>query len=560
MGDSVEALPASHGGSLLRRWLFAALLILPATVPYLNHYLAAGGEGLPTGFIQGDQPGYMAVAREYFDRGIHLTYSNPFVPFTDGPSIYFQPQTFLLGLLLFSTRLDPGFLFVLFGLVSALICARVAVALYEHCAGSWDLPARFGVLLFFWGGGFFALAGALSSPLHTFTAGEAMLYGNLFRWDPFEGWWFLNFGRNLIMPLEAYYHATFFGAVLAYLREKYVLAGALLVLLCASHPYSGSELLIILLVWSAAEGFAFAPRGRVRRFFGVAVLIGLLHVGYYLLFLPSFPEHRALMHQWSKWWVLDWRSAVFGYGLVALFAVAALSRRNALRLRENRLLLLWFLVALVLVKHELFTEYPIEPLHFTRGYVWTPLFLLGLPALLRVIRSLLRRRSFVQVLALGALLALFLLDNGLWLTAVGRGYLIEQVRTTPEQREVFGVLNSGACAGSTVLTPDRQVALLSTVYSPLRPWTTHLRYTDDDIERREQVQDLILRGKSSEAWAGWKLAVVLDRWPESGVDTTGARALGSLGGRQHRLLNNGRYTVVLVDRAGEKGGGAENPP
>jgi hypothetical protein len=559
MDDTVEAPSASHRRTLLHRWLFAALLILPATVPYLNHYLA-GGEGLPTGFIQGDQPGYMAVAREYFDRGISLTYSNPFVPFTDGPSIYFQPQTFLLGLLWFCTRLDPGFLFVIFGLIFALICARVAVALYEHCAGSWDLSARVGILLFFWGGGLLALAGAVSSPLHTFSAGDAMLFGNLFRWDPFEGWWFLNFGRNLIMPLEAYYHAIFFGAVLAYLREKYVLAGALLFLLCASHPYSGSELLIILLVWGAAEGFAFAPHRRVRRFFGVALLIGLFHVGYYLLFLPHFGEHRALMHQWSKWWVLDWRSAVLGYGLVALFAVAALSRRNALRLRENRLLLMWSLVACVLVKHELFTDFPIEPLHFTRGYVWTPLFLLGLPALLGVIRSLLRRRSFVSGLALAALLALFLLDNGLWLTAVGRGYLIEQVRTTAEQKEVFSVLNSEACAGSTVLTPDRQVALLSTVYTPLRPWTTHLRYTDDDIERRGQVQDLILHGKSTEAWAGWKLAVVLDRWPGSAADATGRRALKAIGGCQRRLLDNGRYTVVLVDRAGGRGGEEENPP
>jgi hypothetical protein len=222
------------------------------------------------------------------------------------------------------------------------------------------------------------------------------------------------------------------------------------------------------------------------------------------------------------------------------------------------LLLLWSLVALVLVKHELFTDFPIEPLHFTRGYVWTPLFLLGLPALLRVIRSLLQRRSFVPGLVLAALLALFLLDNGLWLTAVGRGYLIEPVRTTPEQKEVFGVLNSEACAGSTVLTPDRQVALLSTVYTALRPWTTHLRYTDGDVERRAQVQALILRGKSTEAWRGWKLAVVLDRWPGNAADTSGPRVLGAIGGRQHRLLSNGRYTVVLVDRAGEEG--TENPP
>lgn len=558
MDAAAESPPSSTVRGGVRRWMFVVFLILPATVPYLRHCLA-GGEGFPTGFIQGDQPGYMAVAREYFDRGFHLTYSNPFVPYADGPAIYFQPQTFVLGLLWFCTRLSPGFLFVLFGLVCALVCARVALGLYGHCAGSWDWAARAGALLFFWGGGFFVLAGVFSSPLHTFSAGEEILFGNLMRWDPFGGWWFLNFGRNLIMPLEAYYHAVFFGAILAYFREKYLLSGALLLLLCASHPYSGSELLLVLLVWGAAEGFAFGPRGRVRYFFGGVLLIGVLHAGYYLLLLPNYPEHRALMHQWSKWWVLDWRSAVFGYGLVAIFAAAAVLGRGTARGREQRLLLLWFLIALVLVKHELFTDHPVEPLHFTRGYVWTPLFLLGLPALLRLLRHLRRRGTVLSGLALGAVVVAFLLDNGTWLAAVGRGYLIEDVRTTAEQREVFGVLNAAACSGSVVLTPDREVALLSTVYTPLRPWTTHLRYTDGDIERREEVQNLILRGESAPAWKGWNLAVVLDRWPGSMADTTSVRALAALGGRQHRLLENGRYSVVLVERAGEKGEKG-NPP
>jgi hypothetical protein len=543
----------------VRRWLFGALLALPAAVPYVSHYLAAG-EAMPTGFIQGDQPGYMAVAREYFESGLSWTYSNPFVPAYDGPAIYFQPHTFVLGLVGALSRLDPGFLFVLFGLAGAIVCARVSLALYEECAGTWDTAARAGALLFFWGGGILALGGALTSPLHTFRSGEAMLYGNLFRWDPFEGWWFLSFGRNLIMPFEAYYHALFLGAVLAFLRRRYFLSALSLLLLCASHPYSGSELLAILVLWAAAEGFVFAPSRQVRIFLGAALAIGALHCGYYLLFLPLFPEHRDLVQQWSKWWVLDWRSALFAYGPVGFFAVAGFFRRGALRLRQQRLLLLWACVALVLVKHELFTDHPIEPLHFTRGYVWTPLFLLGLPVVLGMVRKLLEPRRFGFRVALALFFLLFLLDNGLWLTAVGRGYLIEHVRTTAAQREVFRALNGTEFGGSAVLTPDRDIALLSTVYTPLRPWTTHLRYTGDDIGRREQVQDLLLRGRWSGAWAGRKLAVVLDRVPGSVADTLAVRALAVLRGRQRRVLENSRYLVVLVERAGEEGGAKENPP
>ncbi len=553
----MQALPAVVAWRGLRRWFFAALLVLPACVPYLSHYLG-GWEGLPTGFIQEDQPGYMAVAREYFEQGFSWTYRNPFEPARESPAIYFQPQTFVLGLLWFLSRLDPGIVFAGFGLVAALVCGRVALALYEHCAGGWDLAARVGAVLFFWGGGFFVVSGALTSPLYTFQTGEAMLFGNLFRWDPIDGWWFLNFGRNLILPLESYYHALFFGAVLAFLRERYVVSGVLLLLLCASHPYSGSELLAVLAVVAAAEGFAFAPSARGRRFFGAVAAIGLLHVGYYLVFLPQFPEHRALVHQWSKWWVLDWRSALFGYGLVGLFALAGLFRGDALRSRERRLFLFWALVAFVLVKHELFTDHPIEPMHFTRGYVWTPLFFLGLPVLLRLLRTLLERRGVATKVGLAGLVFVFLLDNGVWLTAVGRGRLIQHVRVTPEQKEVFGVLNGEECAGRVVVTPEPEFALLLPVYTPLRPWSTLLRYTDGDVRRRDQVRGLFQRGESAAEWNGWKLAVALDRWSWDVADTAAARTLRALGGTQRRLFSNARYLVVLVEPAAA--GETENPP
>jgi hypothetical protein len=377
-----------------------------------------------------------------------------------------------------------------------------------------------------------------------------MLYGNLFRWDPFEGWWFLNFGRNLVFPLESYYHAVFFGVILALLRERYMAATILLAVLCTSHPYSGSELLAIVTVWSAAEAFIFSRDRRERKFFFACVAIGFLHVAYYLIFLPQFPEHRGLVHQWSKHWFLDLRSASLAYGPVALFAVWAMMRAKTMPERKERLLLFWAVVAFLLAKHELFTSQPVEPLHFTRGYVWTPLFLLGLPVLLGIFRkAMVRRTVHLSVVAL-AVVTLFLLDNALWFTAVGRGYLIEHVMVAPEQRAVFDALNRDELQGSVVLTLDRGIATLSPVYTSLRPWTTQLLYTDEDARRRQEVKDLFLDGRPSNGWRGERLAVVLERGDADPADSLGNRALKAIGGRQREVMVGEKYRVVLVEGAG----------
>src|SRR6266704_3622578 len=46
------------------------------------------------------------------------------------------------------------------------------------------------------------------------------------------------------------------------------------------------------------------------------------------------------------------------------------------RIPRNRLLAIWALVAFILANHE-FAIRPIQPLHFDRGYIWIPLFLMG---------------------------------------------------------------------------------------------------------------------------------------------------------------------------------------
>jgi hypothetical protein len=144
---------------------------------------------------------------------------------------------------------------------------------------------------------------------------------------------------------------------------------------------------------------------------------------------------------------------------------------------------------------------------------------------------------------------LFLTDNAVWFIGVGRGYLIEHVRLTAEQRGVFSVLSDRVCNGATVVTLDKTVASLTPVYTPLRPWTTQMSYTSEDLRHRQEVKELFLEGRPLNELRGARLALVLDRFPEDPGDSLSVRVLRVVGGEQHELAGNSRYRVVLVEDA-----------
>ena len=207
-------------------WLMSFLLLLPVTTLYVSHFLPAAGQ-VATGFIQYDQPYYMANAREFFDSGkFALTYANPFDQSYAAPRIYFQPHLFLLGLWMRVTGMDPGIVYVLFGFFAALACARLGIALFETYVRSRSRYRALALVLFFWGGGLLTLTALLKHDVDILLKGSsteaASIY--LFRFDPSFGWWFFNFGRNLVFPVEAFYHALFFACVLAILRGRFALS------------------------------------------------------------------------------------------------------------------------------------------------------------------------------------------------------------------------------------------------------------------------------------------------------------------------------------------------
>jgi hypothetical protein len=390
------------------------------------------------------------------------------------------------------------------------VCGRVAIALYDHFATRATRAGRLSLVAFFWGGGLLVISAVT---LATIIEGRP---GHPFILDPENGWWFLNFGRNLVFPTEAVYHAIFFAAILSVLAKRFRAASLWAALLSASHPFTGVQLLLVLLGWSVVDlGYA-----RWRRETSVvpvwfpAAMFGLVlaHVGYYLVFLNRFPEHRQLDAQWRLAWILPLSSLVPAYALVGTLAFRRLRSTDRFgRARTDwraRLLIVWFLTSLGLAKHELFIR-PVQPLHFTRGYIWIPLFLLGVPVLIQFFdRMLAMTNRRARALAVGGVMALFLIDNAVWLASVCEPHEATRRSMTVDQAGVLRFLAKQPDTHALVLSDDNPIGYMTTVYTPLRAWLSHLSNTPWRDLRHQELRAFFERGVIVDSWKSRSLLIV----------------------------------------------------
>lgn len=472
------------------RFLCVILAVLPFQSIYLVHYFRPCGSQ-PTGFIQGDMPYYCANGRAVFERGNGLAHPNPYDPDPQAPVIYFHWITWLLGIGITRLGIDPGACFVGLGVVGSLACAWFTFRLIEGV-----LPdPRLRTLLYFlvmWGGGILCLGPLLAHGLTTIgsSAGTASGPPDLFTLDPFDGWWFLNWGRNLVYPTEAVYHAIVAGTWLAVLARRWVGAVVGTALLAATHPFSGLQLLLMVLGWLSWRLWRDHSGRLIVPWLIVSGLL-CLFLAYYLGFLESFSAHRALRQTWSLEWTLPISTMAFAYGPLALLAGCRWRRGRPPFYERDEFFALCLLVSVLLAKHDWLVQ-PRQPLHFTRGYIWMPLCLLALPAVQSGLLSL-RQRSGRRtwVLALVVLIGLAVFDNAAFVSREVQRHWQEPdragYRLRPEEREVFAWLEAQGFRG-VLLTSDERLSYLAAVYCSARPYYGHWANTPDFQARLARVR------------------------------------------------------------------------
>jgi hypothetical protein len=473
--------------------IVALLMGLPAFVPLAWTALRAWRSGLvPTAFVQYDLPYYVANGRQSFAWGFHFTYGNPYASYGT-PSIYFQPDLFLLGLLQ-RVGLSPDLALIAFHLAAVAFAAIVAAKLYEEWVG-WNTPAqKLGFVCFFWGGGVLSLAGVIFGLVNHVKMPRSFLL-----FDAGDGWWMLNFGRNLVYPTEAYYHALFLLAILFLVRKKFTAAMAAAAVLSASHPFTGLSIGLILILYAGLE--LKLKSGAASKWLLVgSSAITALHLAYYVVFLNRFADHRALEAQWRLDWPYDFWTYAPALYLVALFAFVPLTRwKNlapALGQPRTRLCLVWFAVICGLTHHDLLIQSR-QPIHFAHGNDWMALFLLGAPAIVAALDKLLAIRPRpAMALAVCAFLALFLSDNLLWFASFSDPLTQWQAfALTHDEKNVLDWLSRRPDVPAYVASTDQRINYLTSTYTNLRAWRGHNLNTPEVALRQSELIAAFSAGK-----------------------------------------------------------------
>ena len=489
-----------------RNWGFALLLSVPIVIFFAAYLLNHPGGLVPTGFIQYDNASYIAYAKQYLDAdSFSLLYSNPFNDHASAP-IYFQPQTVAFALLL-AIGTPPGPILIVFTIICSVICFRLLISIYDLIVTN----QRFRTLLiwlFSWGGGLLVIAGVIT---HYIQQKNMPVASDLFVLDPQHGWWGLNLGRSLFFSCEAYYHALFLGCVYSILTRRWPTAALLMLLLAFSQPFTGVELLGIVGFWICVE--VIIDRKKVPAWFIIAWAVSLgLYILYYFFYLNQFPDHRSVATQYSLNWRLGWYRILPAYAIVGVLAIVAIYKEKLASVfsrPEYRLFVCWFVVAFLLSNHEWFFK-PRQPIHFTRGYVWASLFLLGLPALQAWARYL---KARVGIWGLTLFTSIFLLDNFSWIL-IHVASKAQQPGATYINREQVAIFHDlkGECTSHTLLiSDDPTISYLSTVYTKAYPWLSHPFTTPFAMEKQQAYNLFFHEGQIDSSWAGRNVLFVLNK-------------------------------------------------
>lgn len=516
--------------------LHAFYLTLPAILFYAIYFINHHPTLTPTGFIQDDNVSYIAYARQYLDHsGFELRYCNPL---SDGPHqpIYFQPQILLLAGLL-KLGIPPGWSLCLFSIVFIYFSFLLLIKVAGQFTGN-SKNRKWIIAVWAWGGGILTISGFFINTL--FYSGKA----GLFFLDPGNGWWGLNFGRSLLFSLESYYHCLFLLTVHCLLQRRWLLAGCMLFILSLSHPFTGLELIVIVFLWICVEKMFVPGVTNIPSYLFYLVMgIGIFHVGYYLWYLPSFPEHKAVFEQYS----LNWRLRYFQMipAWIFVFVMMFISYRVEsfaafTQTAARRLAVCWLIGALLLSNHELFVSAR-QPIHFTRGYVYSGFLLLGIPGFDWIINYF---KGKWKILLLPASMLIFT-DNASWIfSRFQKKTKISSVRyINSPQQEVLAWLGQNATEQCLLISSSDLLPYLATAWSPAYAWTAHPFTTPFYTRKKEIFNTFYHSGLIPAEWQNRKVWWIINlNNPEDKL------ALQKISISFLTLSKFGQYSIIEISR------------
>ena len=504
---------ASHMSWFSLRGIPAWVMVVVAVIPFWLMPAAhmASDPETATGFFHEELPYYMANGRAALDRGNGILYPNAYDPDATSPAIYAHWLLWCLGLLPAIFGTDPGQLMLAATFFASLVFSATTWMLIRERSDNQQQPhAAF--LFGMWGGGLLVAGGFLAGQPDFTTTDSTLL-----QFDPGRGLWFLNWGRNASFATEAVYHSLVAACWLSEIRHRPALGTMFCFLLATTHPWSGLELLLTLNLWRGVQ--LLKHRNRITISYAalsISMLVAFLY--YYKIWLPQFSQHSKLQSVWELNWNLQTFSAILAYGAVGGFAVwriatallfgqAPLIVDDQTQLRKNtpeqhkdllrsaisplnhadHFLGCALLVAVGLAFHDRLIK-PVQPLHFTRGYVWMPLFLLGLPVIQtsweRLNQSGLRGR-----LVVATCVVLLCTDNiaFAWIQANWQWTQTRGYHLNANDRALLADLNRRS-PGAVILTESETLNYLSPAYANVRPWLGHPFNTPDFESRAASVK------------------------------------------------------------------------
>lgn len=462
----------------------AALMIL-ALLPFwaipFAHVIS--NPDTATGFFHYELPYYVANGRAAFERGNGVLYPNPYDPSAEAPAIYAHWLPWTFGLLTAGLGVDPGDMILTFTFFASLgFAVTTWMLVRERTTGRSDQANGF--LIAMLGGGILC-AGGLLLGTATNTVSPTAALDRMLSFDPGKGMWFLNWGRNALFPTEAIYHSLVALCWIAEIRQRPRLANVFMFLLATTHPWSGIELLLTINLW---RGVCFLRQRDADTRNQLSISAGALIVFliYYKVWLPTFPSHAELQSVWELNWRLSAGSAFLAYVPVLIPCVIQLRQawQSGVWRRSEQFLLCALTVAAGLAFHDRLIK-PVQPLHFTRGYLWMPLLLLGLPVLLNWWNHV-RQHSFGGALLAVSVAVLMMSDNLVFSVLHCHRQLTAEdgFHLDSDERAMLRQLNSDEFAGGVIVTESATLNYLLPAYASVRPWLGHQFNTPNFADRK----------------------------------------------------------------------------